>query len=249
MQQTKPWHEDDSFWQTWGPFMFTEKRVAGTADEVTKIIKLMDIKPGVRILDLGCGIGRISLEFARRGFRVTGVDRTTSYLAQAAKQAEKENLKINFIHSDMRAFAQPDSFDSVINMYTSFGYFEDPADDRRVVNNIYNSLRHGGTFLIDMQGKETLARIFQERLWSEKEGAIFLEEHKVTQNWSWMQTRWIILKGDDRIESNFSHRLYSATEIAALLTGSGFSRADIYGNLDGAPYDHLARRLIAVGHK
>ena len=66
MQQTKPWHEDDSFWQTWGLFMFGEKRVAGAADEVTQIIKLMAIKPGASILDLGCGIGRISLEFARR---------------------------------------------------------------------------------------------------------------------------------------------------------------------------------------
>ncbi len=249
MQQVKPWHEDDSFWQTWGPFMFGAQRIADAVEEVTKIAKLLNIQPGASILDLGCGIGRISLEFARRGFRVTGVDRTIRYLEQARQQAEKENLNVEFIHSDMRAFMRPDAFDSVVSMYTTFGYFENQADDRRVVNNIYISLKPAGTVLIDIHGKETLAKIFQERQWSEREGAILLQEHKVIQNWSWMQTRWILLKGNDRIESNFSHRLYSGTEMAALLTGCGFSRADIYGSFDGIPYDHLARRLVAVGRK
>ncbi|MEK7353263.1 MAG: class I SAM-dependent methyltransferase, partial [Chloroflexota bacterium] len=152
MQQTKPWHEDDSFWQTWGPLMFPAQRIADATEEVTKIIKLMDIKPGASILDLGCGIGRISLEFARRGFRVTGVDRTTSYLEQARQLAEKEKLNIEFVHGDMRAFVRPDAFDSVVSTYTTFGYFEDPADDRRVVDNVYKSLRPGGTVLIDIHG-------------------------------------------------------------------------------------------------
>lgn len=249
MQEVKPWHEDDSFWQTWGPLMFTAQRIADATEEVAKIIKLLAIQPGASILDLGCGIGRISLEFARRGFRVTGVDRTTSYLEQARQQAEKENLNIELVHGDMRDFVRPDAFDGVVSVYTTFGYFEDPADDRRVVDNVYKSLRPEGTFLIDMHGKETLAKIFQEHLWSEREGYIWLQEQKVTQNWSWMQSKWILIKGNERVEGNISHRLYSATEAAALLTGGGFSRADIYGSLEGIPYDHKAQRLIAVGHK
>ena len=249
MQEVKPWHEDDSFWETWGPVMFTEKRVADASEEVLRIIKLLDIQPGASILDLGCGIGRISLEFARLGFRVTGVDRTTSYLEQARQQAEKEGLNVEFVHGDMRAFVRPGAFDNAVSTYTTFGYFEDQADDRRVVNNIYKSLKIEGTVLIDIHGKETLAKVFQERQWSEREGAIVLQEHKVTQNWSWMQTKWILLKGDERIENSFSHRLYSGTEMADLLTGCGFSRTDIYGSLDGIPYDHMARRLIAVGQK
>ena len=249
MQQTKPWHEDDSFWETWQSYMFTERRITGAVDEVTKIIKLMDIRAGVNILDLACGTGRISLEFARRGFRVTGVDRTASYLEQARQQAEKESLNVEFVRADMREFVRLGTFDNVVNMYTAFGYFENQSDDRRVVNNVYDALKPGGAFLIDMHGKETLARIFQERIWSERDGAIFLEEHKVTQNWSWMQNRWIILKGNDRIESNISHRLYSGTEIAELLTGCGFNQINVYGNLEGIPYDHKAQRLVVVGWK
>lgn len=180
---------------------------------------------------------------------MTGVDRTTTYLEQARQQAEKEGLNVEFVHEDMRAFVRPGAFDSVVSTFTTFGYFEDPADDRRVVENVYKSLKPGGIFLIDMHGKETLARIFQEKDWSEKDGVIMLQERKVTQNWSWMWSRWIIFKGNERIENELSHRLYSGTEAAALLTGGGFSRADIYGSLEGIPYDHKAQRLIAVGRK
>jgi SAM-dependent methyltransferase len=249
MKTEKPWHEDDTFWETWGPLMFTPERVVGSVDEVTGIIKLLDIKPGADILDLGCGIGRISLEFARRGFRVTGVDRTKSYIEQARKQAGKENLHVEFVHADMRTFVRPASFDCTVSMYTSFGYFEDPADDRRVVNNIYKSLKPGGVFLIETHGKETLARIFQERNWVEEDGVIWLQERKVSQNWSWMWNRWIMIKGKERIEGEVSHRLYAATEMKDLLTAGGFSSVDIYGNLAGRPYDHKAQRLITVGHE
>ncbi len=248
-ENQKPWHEDDSFWQTWEPYMFDEKRIAGSVDEVTKIIKLLDVRPGANVLDLACGTGRIALEFARRGFDVIGVDRTGIYLDHARQQAEKENLKIELVHEDMRNFLRPNTFDVVVNMYTAFGYFEDQADDRLVLDNVCASLKPGGRLLIDMHGKETLAKIFQEHIYTEKDGEIFLQEHKVTQNWSWMQTKWIIFKGNERTESSFSHRLYSGTEIAAQLTACGFSGADVYGDLDGPPYDNNAKRLIAVGYK
>ncbi len=250
VKNTKPWHEDDSFWETWGPIMFTPQRITNAADEVGKVVDLLGIKPGAKVLDLGCGIGRHSLELARRGFQVTGLDRTQSYLQKAGKQADEERLNVEFVHDDMRVFSRPGSFDSVLSMFTSFSYFEDPEDDRRVVTNVFESLKTGGACIIETHGKETLAKIFLERNWSEDEdGVIVLEERKVSQNWSWMENRWIMLKGNKRIESELSHRLYAGTEMAALLTGCGFSREDIYGDLDGNPYDQTAKRLIAVGYK
>ncbi len=249
MQEKIPWHEDDSFWQTWGPLMFTPQRIANATEEVGKIINLLKIATGDYILDLGCGIGRHSLELARRGFQVTGVDRTRSYLDQAKEQAGKEGLDIEFVRDDMRNFSRKETFDSIMSMFTSFGYFEDPEDDRRVVTNVFDSLKSGGTFVIETHGKETLARIFQERDWNEDDGVIRLYERKVSRNWSWMWNRWILLKGNERTEHEISHRLYAATELIALLTDCGFSQADAFGNLDGDPYDHQAQRLIVVGHK
>jgi SAM-dependent methyltransferase len=251
MKARKPWHEDDSFWETWGPVMFTPQKIADAVEEVTKIVKLLDIRPGSSILDLCCGIGRHSLELARRGYQVTGVDRTMGYLDKAKRQAKEESLDIEFVQGDMRFFSRPDEFDIAISMYTSFSYFEDPQEDKRVVKNVFESLKIGGRFIIQMHGKETLAKIFKERDWNEYKdaGVIVLHERKVSQNWSWMENRWIMLKGNERIENVISHRLYAGSEITALLRDCGFNRVDVYGDLEGSPYDHTARQLVAVGYK
>ncbi len=249
MSETAPWHEDDSFWRIWGPVMFTAERIADAARQVDQIVALASIAPAGRVLDLCCGPGRHSVELARRGFKVTGVDRTPEYLARAAAQAKQENLEVEFVHEDMRAFCRPDGFDAAINLFTSFGYFANPEDDHRVVQNVCRSLRPGGVFVIDMHGKETLARIFRERDWSESEDALWLNERKVSDDWSWMDNRWIMLKGGQRREWSVGHRLYSASELKALLREGGFAGVDAYGWFDGSPYDQNARRLVAVARK
>lgn len=249
MEETKPWHEDDMFWETWGPVMFSQQRLADSPAEVERIVSLLGIRPGACVLDLCCGVGRHSLELARHGFDVTGVDRTRRYLDQASEQADKEGLKIEFVQDDMRTFCRPDTFDAVINMFTSFSYFEDPEEDRQVVVNVYRSLISGGVFLLETMGKEILARIFLERNWHEENGVLILEERKVSRNWGWMENRWIMFKDDKRTEFKVTHRLYSATELAAVLAGCGFTQVDVYGDLEGGAYDQTAKRMVVVGHK
>lgn len=249
MDKTKTWHEDDSFWETWGPLMFTPEKIAAAKDEMEKVVTLTELKPGESVLDLCCGVGRCSLELARRGFKVTGVDRTTGYLSKARKQAEQENLDVEFIQEDMRTFVRPESFDCVISMFTSWTYFEDPDEDKQVIMNAYSSLKPGGKLVIQTGGKETLASIFQERNWKEIDGIIWLVEREVRNNWSWMYNRWIMLKGNERIEGEITHRLYAGSEIVALLTECGFSRVELFGDLDGSPYNQRAKQLITVGYK
>lgn len=251
MQQTKPWHEDDSLWETWGPRIFSPNRIADAVDEVDKVAKLLDFGQKDLILDVCCGIGRHSLELARRGYQVTGVDRTQGYLDKARRRAREEGLDIEFVREDMRFFLRPDAFDIAIGMFTSVSYFEDPEDDKRVVKNVFESLRARGRFIIQMNGKETLAKVFRERDWTENEedGVIVLQESKVSQNWSWMECRWIMLKGNERMENKTSQRLYAGSEIAGLLRECGFNRVDVYGDLQGNPYDHNARQLVVVGYK
>ncbi|MBN2076592.1 MAG: class I SAM-dependent methyltransferase [Dehalococcoidales bacterium] len=249
MDKTIPWHEDDSFWETWGPLMFNPDKIAAAKEEMGKVVALTELSPGASVLDLCCGIGRCSLELARRGFNVTGVDRTSSYLTEARKQAEQEDLDVEFIQDDMRKFIRPESFDCVISMFTSWTYFENPDEDKQVILNAYSSLKPGGKLLIQTHGKETLARIFQERGWNERDGVIWLQEREVRNNWSWMWNRWILLKGNERIEGEITHRVYAGSEIVNLLTDCGFSKVELFGDLDGNPYDQNARHLITVGHK
>jgi len=247
--QKKMWYQDENFWKTFAPAMFNQERLEAAEGDVDNIVKLLAPEEGAKILDLCCGIGRHSLELARRGYEVVGVDLTDEYLTKAQRWAENEGLDVRFVKSDMRHFCQIEEFDAVINMFTAFGYFEIEADNRRVLANIHCSLRKGGTLILDTIGKEILARIFQQRDWHEADGGIFLREYKMQQNWSWIDSRWMMLKNGNIREYRFGHRIYSAVEIAGLLKDCGFSSVNIYGDLEGSDYDQNAKRLVAVAIK
>jgi len=245
----KPWYENDAFWRTTLPVLFAPDRMAAAAGQVDAIVARLRLRPGSRVLDLCCGIGRHTLELARRGFVVTGVDRTVSYLQQARRQAQQEGLKVEFVRQDMRRFVRPRTFDAAISMFTSFGYFAKPADDARVAAHVCRSLVRGGGFLIDTQGKESLARRFEPTGWYELGGHILLEDRKILPDWSGLENHWIIFKDGRRRDFRFKLRLYSATELKRLLHDAGFRSVDVFGSLDGAPYDHAAQRLVAVAKK
>jgi SAM-dependent methyltransferase len=243
------WHEDDDFWVTMRPYLFDQARLAKTPTEIDQLIQLAGLSPGMSILDLGCGPGRHALELARRGFRVTGVDRTGGYVSRARELADTEGLDVEFVQADMRQFLRPGGFEVGLSLFTSFGYFEDPAENRQVLVNAYRSLRDGGKLVMELMGKEVLARIFQERGWREQDDVLLLEERKVKDGWRRIESRWILVGEEERREFLISHWLYSAAELSALLAGSGFRSVDAYGGLDGGPYDHTAKRLVMVAQR
>jgi SAM-dependent methyltransferase len=243
------WHEDDQFWQAMAPFVFDAQRWLEASTDVEQIVKLVGLAPPASVLDLCCGQGRHSLELARRGFAVTAVDRTAAYLEEGGRRADTQNLKIEFVKKVIRLFCRPNAFDTALNLYTSFGYFDDPQEDRNVLLNVHRSLKPGGTLVMDLIGKEVLARIFRERDWNAEGDAICLRETKVSRDWGWIDSRWILLKGTSRQEFSISHRLYSGTELAKLLRECGFVSVRILGDFAGAPYDHKAKRLVAIARK
>jgi SAM-dependent methyltransferase len=249
MRQRKPWHEDDGFWQATLPVLFPKERLQAAAGEVDKVLALSGAAAGCAVLDLPCGVGRHSLELARRGFRVTGVDRTRLYLQRAAEVARSEGLQLELVQEDMRAFHRPAAFALVLNLFTSFGYFEDPLEDRRVVENLHASLQPGGALVMDMMGKEVLARVFRERDWQRIGDLLVLEERRVQRDWSWIDSRWTLIGPENRVEVDLSHRLYSAAELGELLRGVGFRSVEFFGDLAGGPYDPNALRLVAVARR
>jgi SAM-dependent methyltransferase len=249
MSDQSSWHNQDQFWELFEPILFNQQRQSMAKVELEKVAALLKIQKNERILDLCCGIGRHCLELARQGFDVVGVDRTASYIAKAKQNAVEEFLEVDFVVADMKEYCQPNSFDIVINLFGSFGYFEDLEDDRQVVRNMCASLRSGGRFLIETMGKEIAAREFQERDWSQHGDMIVLSERKPIQNWSRIQTRWIVIKGNQRVEHTVSVRSYSAAELSGLLSDNGFVNVQVYGDLEGRDYDHEAKRLVVIGTK
>jgi SAM-dependent methyltransferase len=249
MSDPSAWHDEDQFWELFEPILFHPQRLASAQVDVQHLVRLLRIRPNDRILDLCCGPGRHSLELARQGFAVVGVDRTTSFIEKARLAAEHDQLEVEFVVGDMRDYCQPNRFAVVLNLFGSFGYFEDPDDDRRVVRNMYASLCSGGRFLVETMGKEIAAREFRERDWSEAGGTLVLAERKPQQHWSRIQTRWIVIRGHQRVEHTVSVRSYSAVELSSLFADCGFVDLQVYGDLEGHDYDQGAKRLVVIGNK
>jgi SAM-dependent methyltransferase len=249
MAEQRAWFEDDKLWEYWETFILSPRLMDAAPADAENALKLLDIPPGSSMLDLCCGLGRHTIEFARRGYHLTGVDRTKRYLDRARQRAADADLDIEFVHDDMRTFRRPDAFDGVTNLLTSFGYFDDPDEDRRVLDNIHASLKSGGRVVMEVVGKEVLARIYQKRDWADQDGVYCMEEREPIDNWSRLKIRWIFVKDGTTSEFHLMLRLYSAQELTALLTSVGFGDVRSFGGLDGSPYNQKANRLVVVAVK
>ena len=239
----------DRFWELLGPALFSSPRRAAAVDEVTQLLALSGAPAGASVLDMPCGVGRHALELARRGFAVTGIDRTTSYLDQARGAAAAAGLAVELVEADMREFARPEAFDLGLNLFSSIGYFEDPGEDLRVLANFARSLRPDGALVLELGGKEILAREFRQRDWHEADGMLWLEERSLWPDGSAIDLRWILVDDGERDELELTVRLFSAVELRGMLVEAGFGAVEVYGNLEGGPYDETARRLVMIARK
>lgn len=243
------WFEDESFWIDFYPFLFSEKRCTDAVEEVEKIIKLVKLQ-GLRVLDLCCGPGRCSTVFAQQGFAVTGVDRTAFLLNKARARATSMNLNIEWINADMRDFLQPNAFDFILSMFTSFGYFDNKKEDKLVLEKMCANLKPGGVCLIDVMGKETLAKIFQPTTCEVlSDETILLQRHEIFDDWTRLRNEWILIQDNNVKRYKFTLTIYSGQELRERMEQAGFDNITLYGDLDGSDYGQDARRLIAVGKK
>lgn len=230
-------------------FMFHEKKFVEAEQEVEGVIKILDLKAGAQILDLPCGVGRHSIPLAKRGFSVTGVDITTEFLNEAKQGAESESLDLQLIHGDMRTFENRFSYDAIVNLYTSFGYFEQRTEDWRVLRNFYSLLRPGGKLLMDLMSKEIFVKNFKSKMQKEcEDGSTEICEHEWMSD-DWVECKWTSLKNGTRHEVKAGLRLYSSDELGSMLSRAGFAKVQSYGGFDGSEYKGDSGHLVLVAEK
>jgi SAM-dependent methyltransferase len=249
LRRAKEWFEDEVFWRELYPFMFSERRIAEADAQMSKVLALT--KPtGNTVLDLCCGPGRCSIALAKRGFRVTGVDRTKYLLNKARTKARAAGLNMEWVREDMRDFVRLNSFALVISMFTSFGYFDDKEEDAAVLGNMFASLQPRGACLIEVLGKERLAKVLQATTSSDlPDGSVVVERHKIFDDWTRIANEWLVIRGARVKRFKFHHTIYSGQELRDRMELAGFVDVRLFGNLDGDEYGPGAERLIAVGRK
>jgi SAM-dependent methyltransferase len=240
------WFENETLWRELYPYVFPMERLAAAQGQVTHLLALAGVSAGA-VLDLCCGPGRHAVEFARRGFTVTGVDRSRYLLERARERAEAAGTKVEWVLGDMREFQRPSAFDLACNLFTSFGYFVREEDNLLVLRNVRESLRDGGTFVMDMVGKEHVRHEgMKGRRTAFADGAVLIQQPRVCDDWTRMESEWTLVKNGHSRSYRFEHHLYSGPDLRDCLLSCGFDTVGLYGDLQGSPYGPEALRLVAV---
>jgi ubiquinone/menaquinone biosynthesis C-methylase UbiE len=224
----------------------------GASGQVDFVVEQLGLTPGARVLDVACGHGRHSLELARRGFRVTGVDLSSRSLELAREAAERESLDVEFVRRDARELDFDAEFDAAINLYSSvIGYFQDDADNQEVLNRVARALVPGGRFLIDTVNGFALGRRYQDTMWNDLEsGGVMLHRGSFDLLTGRNEVVWTFVRQDGgRSELRHSLRVYAPHELARMLETAGFTVVGSWGGFDGKELAFDTWRLILRGDK
>ena len=220
-----------------------------TAAEVELVWKLLDLEPGLELLDLACGHGRIANALAERGVRVTGLDATPLFLDLARKDAAERGVEVDYVEGDMRSLPWSDRFDRVLSWFTSFGYFSDD-ENRQVLAEAYRALKPGGLLAVEMNNLLRLIQVYADEVVTERGEDKMIDRHRFDiQTSRSLDERTIIRDGKERTFT-FSVRMFTPAELRDWLLAAGFREAIAYGD-DGEPLtlEHEGRRMTVVGRK
>jgi SAM-dependent methyltransferase len=202
---------------------------------------------GGDLLDVPCGFGRHTLPLARAGYRVVGVDRSQTLLDEARRRAGGDRWP-KLVRADYRELPLPDeSFDVALNLFSSLGYLGDD-EDARALAEIGRVLRPEGRLVIELMHRDRLVRGFREQDWQLLgEGRLLLEQRTFDPASGVAQTTQTLIDAAGRRDSRtFSLRVYTATELLAMLAAAGFAEARCHGDLEGAPFTPDTRLVIVA---
>jgi len=207
-----------------------------TRHEIDLLLEILKITPDDKILDLACGQGRHSLEFARRGFKnVEGLDRSHYLIQRAKTTAKKEGLSVRFREGDARKIPfQIDHFDVVTILGNSFGYFENPHDDERVLKEVKRVLKPRSRLLVDVTDGGYMAKNFQPRSWEWIDKKYFVcRERSLSDSGSRLISREVITHVEKGVIADqfYAERLYTRESLQRLLENCGFSDIQFHGEI------------------
>jgi SAM-dependent methyltransferase len=202
-----------------------------------------------RLLDLPCGNGRHSLELARRGCGVTGVDLSREFVAEAKATAKAAGLRAEFVAGDMGALRWTSEFDGVCCMGNSFGYLEYPEMEK-FIRGVERALKPGGRFVIETgAAAESLLPTLKERVWYQVDDILFAEEHRYLADISCLETEAMFVRDGKTEVRKWWQWVYTVAEIRRLLGQAGLTIRELYGSHDGHPFKLGNPLLLVVAEK
>ncbi|MEI7694384.1 MAG: class I SAM-dependent methyltransferase [Chlorobium sp.] len=188
------------------------------------------------VLDIACGAGRHALELARLGCQVTGNDLSPFLLEEARKAALKINLLLKLTCCDMRKIQDNLIYDLIVQLFTSFGYFDGQEDDQLVLQRVHHALHHGGWYVLDLINPSYLIRNLVAHS-SRTAGVLAIIEDRAIKNDRITKSISIVPPQGKPLNFTESVRLYSKDEICGMLQQSGLTVQSISGNYHGDTFE------------
>lgn len=200
-------------------------------------------RAGDRVLDLACGAGRHTAALGRRGAQVVGLDLAMPLLVTARHRGAGPLLR-----GDMRALGlRSQSFGAVLNLFTSFGYFDSDQEHERVLREVSRVLRPGGVFILDFLNAPAVRSSLVPRDELAMGTTVVVQERRLSEDGRFV-TKTIHLGGEGR---SFMERvrLYERSDLEAMLASAGLAPEEALGDYRGAPHDATSPRLILVARQ
>lgn len=248
MNSSREWWQEffKGTWQHVQPLFRSPEQTKKEADFIEDVLS---VESSEEILDVPCGEGRLTIELASRGYRMTGIDINENFLKKAKEKAEREKLKITWCHRDMREIPWRSKFDAAFCMWGSFGYFTDEGNSE-FLKAVSSSLKKSGRFLLDTQVAETIFPKYQPKWWNKVGGVIIIENRFFDYVTSREEVDWIFIKENGQITSSHSSiRIYTYREIVELLKQNSLEVFENFGSFSKEPFQIGAQRLLIIAKK
>lgn len=212
---------------------------------ISKLLSVLTLKKGAKIIDLACGKGRHSLYLNNLGYDVLGLDLSHKSIAH---NTLFENDTLQFQVHDMRDEILMKEVDAVLNLFTSFGYFENIEDEKKVFHSVYHCLKKGGYFVLDyLNEKKTKEELVKEEV-LEKEGIVFNIKKRIEDNFI---IKDIYFEVDGEQKHYYEKvRLHTPEEIDQLASAFDFEKLHEWGDYGLHSFDpNTSKRCIHLYRK
>lgn len=246
---SKPWwqtHFDALYLQEYEP-LFDPVR---DRREVARLLEVLALPTGSRILDCPCGQGRHAHLLAETGFDVDGLDYSRELLAVAKQRGTGKTLR--YTQGDMRKLPSrwTGRFAAVVNLFTSFGFFDSPDDDLRVLEEFSRVLEPGGVLVWHGGSRDgVMARFLARDWWSTADGTVFGQERTFDPLSGFLSIRSTWRGPGGEGERAHRIRLYSASELANRMREFGLIVEEAYDGWTERPLTRRSSEMMLVARK
>jgi len=238
---------DQSFYEKYYQFCTPEQN----RGEVLFLIKFLKLKKTHTILDLPCGFGRHSLIFKEMGYNITGGDYSMHQINNAKELMKATGIEFPAVKADMRNLPWENRFDVLLNLFTSFGYF-DEEENEKSAGEFFKVIKPGGRLLIDLFNPLHSLLNYKEREFTRlADGSFLLEERRYDPVSGYNYSTQIHIKNGRKTEQSFRLRFYQLPELVLLFERAGFEYVSANYSYTNEPisFPPKASRLMVTFQK